>query len=405
MAKIYFALPIGYPPSPRYVHNNMTPQTLYSLIDKYVDGTATEPEKALLEQYYTRLDKNGTNATLPADKDALRDVMYQNISQAIAINGAKVVPLYRKPVFKIVAAAVVLFIVFGLWFMVSRSKNETPPIAVTPKTDVPAPASNRAMITLANGQVVYLDSADNGTLATQGNVTLVKTADGKIIYQSTDQPINQSTAYNTLTNPRGSKVIDMALADGSHVWLNAGSSVKYPVAFVGNDRKVEITGEAYFEVAHDKTKPFIVSKGDMEVQVLGTHFNVNAYDDEDDIKVTLLEGSVKVGNKAGDAIIKPGEQAVIASGAKQPKITNNIDLAEVMSWKNGFFQFNRASLQYVMKQLTRWYDVEVVYEAQPEQRQFVGEMERTLSLAQVLKILEKNGVKFRIDGKKIIVMK
>ena len=258
------------------------------------------------------------------------------------------------------------------------------------------------MITLANGQKVFLDSVSNGALAIQSNVKLVKLANGKIVYQQGTREMSGKMEYNILSNPNGSKVINITLADGSKVWLNAGSALTYPVAFIGNERKVSITGEAYFEVAHDASKPFIVNNGSMGIRVLGTHFNVNAFEDDDnDIKVTLLEGSVKINNGNATRLLNPGQQAVVS---KEIKVVNDVDLDLVMAWKNGYFQFDNASLQKVLKEVSRWYDVDVVYEGYNQPRKFVGEIQRDLSLSEVLKILQKNKVHFKIAGKVLWVM-
>ena len=312
------------------------------------------------------------------------------------------------------AAVIVLLLSVGGYFYfndTSHRQARTDPSTSSGqavKNDVPAPASNRATITLANGKIVSLDSLGNGTLATQGNVNIIKTADGKIVYQSTDNSQLSTVASNTLTNPRGSNVVDITLADGSRVWLNAGSSVTYPVAFISNERKVQVTGEAYFEVAHNALKPFSVSANGMNVQVLGTHFNINAYDDENVIRTTLLEGSVKVsppspkGEKAG-MTLKPGQQAKLVSG--QLSVVNNIDLDEVMAWKNGEFQFgDKSDIKTIMRQISRWYDVEVEYRGNITGH-IGGSISRNVNVSQVLKMLEKTGgVKFKIEGNKITVM-
>jgi ferric-dicitrate binding protein FerR (iron transport regulator) len=195
----------------------------------------------------------------------------------------------------------------------------------------------------------------------------------------------------------------MTLSDGSKVWLNAGSSVRFPVAFTGNERKVSITGEAYFEVARDAYKPFIVKdiNRNAEVQVLGTHFNVNTYDDEPVMKVTLLEGAVKVIKGISTRLLKPGQQAQVGSDVK---VITGIDTEEVMAWKNGRFQFKKASLQEVMRQVARWYDVEIVYEGKIIPQEFGGKMQRDLKLSEVLEGLAKSQVHFRIEKKKVVVM-
>jgi ferric-dicitrate binding protein FerR (iron transport regulator) len=238
-----------------------------------------------------------------------------------------------------------------------------------------------------------------GTLAVQNEVQVMKTAEGKVVY--TGATTKGELVYNTLFNPRGSKVVDMQLSDGSHVWLNAGSSLTYPVAFVGNERKVTIKGEAYFEVAHDDSKPFVVSKDDVSVTVLGTHFNVNAYDDEDALKVTLLEGSVRVASNGNLKVIKPGEQAIAASGKLQ--VASDVDLNEVMAWKNGIFKFKDATIESVMRQIARWYDVEVSYEGKVTNH-FIATIPRNVSAANAFKILEQTGgVNFKIEGNKVMV--
>jgi transmembrane sensor len=192
----------------------------------------------------------------------------------------------------------------------------------------------------------------------------------------------------------------MTLSDGTQVWLNAGSSVTYPVAFTGYERKVMITGEAYFEVAHNAAKPFIVSKGAMSVKVLGTHFNVNAYDDEAAIKVTLLEGSVEVSNAKVKQLLKPDQQAEVNS---MIAINDNVNIDAVMAWKNGFFHFGNTGFGDVMKQVSRWYDVEVVYSGQVPERTFGGEIPREANLSQLIQILNESKINCRVEGKKLII--
>lgn len=191
------------------------------------------------------------------------------------------------------------------------------------------------------------------------------------------------------------------LADGSHVWLNTGSSVTYPVAFGKNERKVFVTGEAYFEVAHDASRPFIVKKADMEITVLGTHFNVNAYDDENSIRVTLLEGAVKVKKGHASEMLSPGQQAeVVNTGIA---VANTVNTEAVMAWKNGYFHFGNTGIAELMKQLARWYDIDIVYKGEVPQRAFGGEISRNANLSQILNILNESNVKCRLEGKKLII--
>ncbi len=300
------------------------------------------------------------------------------------------------------AAASIFLILLTSVFLLFKSKNNRSEHIVINKVhqDVKAPKINRAMITLANGQKIFLDSVGNGTLAMQGNVKLAKLANGQIAYQAEMEEAFGDVQLNTLENPRGSQVINITLADGSKVWLNAGSSITYPVAFIGKERNVSINGEAYFEIAHDRERPFRVGKGNMHVEVLGTHFNVNAYDDDADIKITLLEGAVKVNKSNLSSILKPGQQAKIT---KEINVVEQVDTEAVLAWKNGLFHFEKASLQEVLKQLARWYDVEIVYEHELPAKKFVGEMERGLTLSQVLRIFDKHKVRFKISGRKLIV--
>lgn len=303
-----------------------------------------------------------------------------------------------------IAASIIVLLGIGIYFIFFNDNDVTKQDSPIAKgTDVEAPKSSKAMITLASGKKIYLDSTTMGQIALQGNVKIIKLGNGQIAYESVDGQHITGLQYNTLYNPRGSQVIDMTLADGSRVWLNAGSSISYPVAFIGNERKVSITGEAYFEVAHNTAMPFKVSKGETEVTVLGTHFNMNAYEDEKDIKVTLLEGSVRcaIGN-GRSAILKPGEQALINSSTLQ---LVGPDLEEVMAWKNGLFKMKSAGISTIMKQVARWYDIEVEYPDGIPAGTISGKVPRTLNLADVLKVYTISGVQFRIEGRKVVVLK
>ncbi len=268
------------------------------------------------------------------------------------------------------------------------------------KNDVTAPQTNKAILTLSDGSTILLDSAGNGELAVQGNVKVEKTPEGQIVYKGNATEIKM----NTITVPKGSRPLRLQLADGSNVWLNVASSITYPTAFEGATRKVQITGEAYFEVAHNATMPFIVEKNEVSVQVLGTRFNVNSYDNEAAMRITLLEGSVKVqkGNAAG--LLKPGQQAVIGPGDKEriKVVSADVDLA--VAWKNGLFNFEGAHLDEVMRQLERWYDIEVVYENGIPDIEFVGKMSKNMDLNDLLEILKKTKVQFKLaDGRKLVV--
>jgi ferric-dicitrate binding protein FerR (iron transport regulator) len=310
------------------------------------------------------------------------------------------------------AAAAMIIVVAGAGALYLRhpAKNEKPAavssIAVRDEKELKAPSTNRATITLSGGQKVFLDSVANGQLALQNQVRLVKMAEGKVGYEGV-APAGASgeVAYNTLTNPIGSKVVDITLAEGSRVWLNAGSSLTYPVAFTGKQRNVQFTGEAYFEISPDASRPFTVTKaGDnLRINVLGTRFNVNAYTNESAIKVSLLDGSVRVDKGPASSLLRPRQQVQIKED--RHKIIKDIDLEEVMAWKNEKFQFSeKTDIEMIMRQIARWYDLEVEYQGKVNEH-FWGSISRNVNASEVFSMLQATGfVKFRIEGRKVIVM-
>ncbi|MGN6399796.1 MAG: FecR family protein [Flavisolibacter sp.] len=299
------------------------------------------------------------------------------------------------------AAAVLLFVIVGLWFLAGRDKSVSPPIAAAPmvQQDI-APGGNKAILMLADGSKVLLDTAGNGALTKQGNVTVIK-LNGQLAYNRQGSSAAE-VLFNTVTTPRGGQY-QLILADGTKVWLNAESSLHFPTVFNGKERKVALTGEGYFEVAHNEEKPFHVTVNDMDVQVLGTHFNINAYSDEAAVKTTLLQGRVKVSKRGQTVLLYPGQQAQAAATSPGIKVMSDVNLDEVMAWKNGYFSFHNADIQTVMSQFARWYNVTVEYKGAVPQRAFEGEIQRDLVLSQALKLLEKNHVHFRVEDKKIIV--
>ncbi len=303
------------------------------------------------------------------------------------------------------AAAIALLLGTGLYFFTTTQKEQRDLVDIkkSRQNDIAPPNRIKTVLTLSNGQEVILDSTGNGMFATQGSVNVIKLSDGQIAYSGTNKEIQ----YNTLTNPKGSKVVSLMLTDGTKVWLNTASSIRYPTAFVGKERKVELTGEAYLEVAHNPAMPFIVSKGNTSIRVLGTHFNVNAYDDESSLNVTLLEGSVSVtskGSKQG-IVIKPGEQAQVSKNGSIG-LLNSVDLNEATAWKNEVFSFDGADIESIMRQISRWYDVEVVFEKNMRvSEKFYAEVSMSTSISNILKMLETTkAVRFKIEGKTIIVM-
>jgi len=302
---------------------------------------------------------------------------------------------------KYFTAAVLLLFGAVTFYMHSRTSGHPAINTKLVKNDV-LPGGNKAILTLANGKKIVLDKAGNGTIAKQGNTNVDKVSDGSLVYQLADkgQPIVTATEYNTISTPRGGEYA-VTLPDGSKIWLNAVSSVTFPTAFTGNERKVTITGEVYFEVAKDISRPFLVETKGQTVKVLGTHFNINAYADEAEIKTTLLEGSIKITASSSSKIMVPGQQAEVAHD--HIRIIERSNTEAAIAWKNGYFIFDNADLPSLMRQLSRWYDINIVYNGNAGEHEFVGEIKRKRNLSDVLKILEVSGLHFKIENKNLFV--
>jgi transmembrane sensor len=323
---------------------------------------------------------------------------------------APVIPLYsnrrkiRLMKWAAVASILLLISVGGYFGFYSRNNapveiSKTTNKHIQPGKDV-APGGNKAVLTLVDGSIIDLDSAQNGTLATQGNIKVIKGEDGQLFYY-VDQENSTAVGYNTISTPRGGKY-EIVLSDGTRVWLNAASSLKFPASFTGKIREVVLTGEGYFEVAKNAMMPFQVKVDHMTVEVLGTHFNVNAYSEEPDIETTLLEGSIKI-KKAGKVqILSPGEQAKFTSSGIF--LNKNADLQQVMAWKEGFFLFDNTDIYTLMRQVARWYDVEVNFEGKIAVEGFTGKISRNVPLSKFLKVLELNEMHIKTEGKKITII-
>jgi len=369
---------------------------IIEILTKYQNATCSDEELKLLDEWYHQL-KISNQTINDNDVVIFTESMLKEFREKVG-QGVKIIPFYRQPIFRMVTAASVLFVIFlGTYFYVTKPSSKTLVNQSIVKKDVIAPSSSKATITLSNGQIVELDAIGSGTLvASQGAVNVMKTEDGQIVYRGNSKEI----AYNTLYNPRGSKVISLRLNDGTIVWLNSQSSIRYPVAFVGDDRQVEITGEAYFEVAKNLSKKFIVASNGLNIEVLGTHFNVNSYNENKNIKVTLIEGSVKIIKGGGTCILKPGQQAQVAN---EIQVLNGANIESVMAWKNGFFSFSGTSVEELMNILGRWYNVEIVFNKSIPNRQFGGQIATSANLSQVVKVLNESELKCAlIDGKLVI---
>jgi len=375
-------------------------QEFLALIDKYLAGEASENEIDLLVRYYQSFQGNDDwNEKELGVKGDSADKIFSRIQKGILVpRRPKIFTIGRMAA----AAAVIGLLLAGKLLLVNRhDRNEI--VQENGKKNDVLPGRDRAILTLANGSTVTLDDAKNGTLAQQGAAKVVKIG-GKLAYGPTNAD-SKEVLYNTVSTPRGG-TYQIELTDGSKVWLNAESSLRFPTAFAGKQRRVEVTGEAYFEVADRKSMPFVVSVNGAEVQVLGTHFDVMAYSDEDALKTTLLEGAVKFVSGGNTSLLRPGQQSQLTRDGKdgQIKVVNDVDVDEVIAWKNGLFQFEKADIGTVMRQLARWYDVDVEYRNKREGDLLHVEIPRNTKLSDVLKALEVAGAgKFELEGKSIIV--
>lgn len=387
----------------------LTKERIHYLLKAYISRQATTAEENELMEWVLEAGEdselkgymlNVWNEYEPTEKLSYVDwnEMYSRVMQSPVVSIERV---KRMRWVRLTAAAVILVaLAAGTYFYFALAHSHRP-IAVTEskQSDMAPPSGNHAVLTLADGTKIKIDSSGNGTLAVQGNVRIIKQSTGGISYTGN---ANGKISYNTLSVPRGSKPLTLMLSDGSHVWLNVGSSLTYPTFFTGPERKVRITGEAYFEVKHNPNSPFMVQHDDLTISVIGTHFNVNTYEDETDERITLLEGSVRIDTKSLTRLLKPGQQAQISN---EIKILNDVNIDEVMAWKNGKFKFGEnTDIGTIMRQIARWYNVDVEYKGNVHQR-FWGTISKNVNVSQVLKILEATGgVKFNVEGNKIIVI-
>ncbi|SKA09513.1 protein of unknown function [Chitinophaga eiseniae] len=374
----------------------MDKNTFHELVNRYLDGTATTAEQALVDRYCELLETAGDTELEPETEALLQQVMYDRIMQRMKTPRRR---SYRWTYAAAAAAVLALVAVGGVFFF---PRKQAPAVAVREKSvfhnDI-KPGGNKATLTLANGSTVVLDDMMTDTLAPQGNSKISRTGNGQLAYQV--QPgASQQPVYNTLTTPAGGQ-FRLTLPDGSRVWLNAASSITFPTAFTGKDRMVELKGEAYLEVSHNPQQPFKVKVRGMEVSVLGTHFNINAYPDEKGVRTTLLEGSVRVNNEEQSYMLKPGQQAQLQPDGQFSLHT--VDTEDITAWKDGQFAFSDADIHTVMRQVARWYGAEVIYEGNVSHH-FMGTVPRDVPVSRLLKMLELTGrVSFVVEGNKIIV--
>lgn len=390
-------------------HNRIT-----YLFYRYFDDLATPAEKKELAAY---LDTHETDI-----KELMEDAWDSYVSERKIFNVSRSDELFQnilkgnskgaeirvKPWLYLSAAALAAACLLIFLFTDHSHKNHrSSSHVINSYAEDLNPGSNKAVLTLADGSKIVLDEAKTGSLAHQGEAVVKKAGDGQLVYEvnsrkleSADE-VNSAETYNSIETPNGG-MFQLSLPDGTKVWLNAASSLKYPTSFTGKERKVYLVGEGYFEVEKDALRPFLVQVNNTTVTVLGTHFNIKAYKEDAEIKTTLLEGAVKIKTPIDEKKLTPGKQAVVGNDVMKIELSDG-DVNQAVAWKNGYFYFRYASLKTVMNELSRWYDVEVKYEGNIPKRQFGGEIPRNIKASGVLKILELNKIHFRIEGKKIIV--
>lgn len=372
----------------------MQEKDVQELLKKYNAGQCSEREKVLLETWYLTLAEDGKVPSVE-NIDHAHDEVWNSLPGKIHST--------TKLIWRLgTAAAIVLIGTVAFYFFRPDNTGHTTAENIKPTQSVGnmevLPGGNKAILTLSDGTTINLDDARTGEVANQQNTEINKTGRGELVYAASAGRLEASQPlYNTITTPRGGQY-QVVLPDGTRVWLNAASSIRFPTAFSGNFREVILTGEAYFEVMSDKSKPFTVSVNGSSVQVLGTHFNIMAYEDEV-LTTTLLEGSVKVKHGKSEQTIVPGQAAKVERGIS----VHEVNTDNAVAWKNGITVFTNSPIQSIMRQISRWYDLDVEYIGEVPHRLFTGRIPRSAKLSQVLKVLELSDINFKVKDKKIIV--
>ncbi|MGN6421133.1 MAG: FecR family protein [Pseudobacter sp.] len=389
------------------------------LLWKFINGTITEPESHALSAYLKTseieqdpefeavLRKVYLNAAdAPAMSDEASRRVLQRLMGSVQQQLKDRYPAVDTPVHRVhflrqawfrYASAAVLVITFSIfaWMILKPADQQQTSSSTTTPANTISSGTDKAILQLADGKKILLDSTA-GQIIHDGNLNVNNRA-GKLNYEGTSTKVE----WHTLSTPRGGQY-NLRLPDGTEVWLNAASSITFPNNFTGTDRQVKISGEVYFEVAQQKNQPFKVDvNGKAAVEVLGTHFNVNAYTDEPYMATTLTEGAVKITDRQQSVVLSPGQQARI--NTKGMKVLKNADADLALAWKNGLFRFEEASIEEVLRQFARWYDVEIVMEQNDPDILFSGEVNRNLTLVQALTVLEKMGVHFSLEGRRLTV--
>jgi transmembrane sensor len=382
----------------------ITKDEFLTLYEKCNNGQCTATEKALLDAYRDEMEllDDGWDDNA-AHKEKVRTRIWQHLSDSRKV--VKIAPHKANKYKWIQIAAVLLIALFAGLFFLKKKKPDRQDIAVSKikQKDI-LPGGNNAYLTLADGSRIILNDTKNGDLVTKPGIKVSKTGNGMLVYHFSKTTKDAAPEFNTITTPRGGQY-QVILEDGTKVWLNAASSIRFPQAFTGKQREVEVNGEAYFEVAKNKAMPFIVQAHGTQVKVLGTHFNVNAYGDNDHVTTTLFEGSVRMTSGNAAVMLVPGQQGVAGKNAASIQVSN-ADTEEIMAWKNGFFVFHDASIEDIMKQVSRWYDVDVEYRGDVQNNEFGGTISKYKNITELLNIMElTRSIHYKLEGRRVIIMK
>ena len=374
-----------------------------SLYEKYLAGKCSVNEQVELENYQDsfKLKEQQWDVTTMGNSEEIKQSIQENLNYSIQEHSKN--RIFKIRVWQSAAAAILILLTAGIYYY----QNSPEPVIV--KTETPrfrndvAPGNNKAILTLDDGSKIDLDDAKTGILASESNIDIKKTGVGQLEYTAGTQTV-KTVKYNILSTPLGGEY-QLVLPDGSKVWLNSGSTLRFPTAFIGSERIVELKGEAYFDIAKNPKMPFLVRTNNaMDIKVLGTQFNVMAYDDEKNINTTLIEGSVEVLKESGKTTLKPGQEAILNKRSGNIKVAS-ADLEQAIAWKNGYFIFYNENIESIMRKVSRWYNVDIVYQGNLNNKDFVGTISRNKNVSELLKMLELTGaIHFSIDGRRITVM-
>jgi transmembrane sensor len=383
----------------------MTREQAQDLLNRNKLGKCTAEEQILLDRWYFHEAAEQEAAEGPENVLEEERLIWNRILQKVPNDHHK---QYLKRWYSIAAAVILCCFASGAYFLLKKPDTcNLPAKNQLLKNDI-APGGNKAVLTLANGTRVILDDTKNGNVSQNASIKVNKTGNGILVYHFTKsvsgKNVTASSEINTITTPRGGQY-QIELEDGTKVWLNAASSIKFPQVFTEDTRQVELSGEAYFEVTKNKAKPFVVKANGTQVQVFGTHFNVNAYTDNPIIATTLLEGSVSMTYAGATVMLKPGQQGV-ASKTGLPIKAGFVDTEEIMAWKNGLFVFHDQSIANIMKQVSRWYDVDIEYQDGVQNREFGGTISKYKNITELLNNLQlTQTIHYKLEGRRVIIMK